>query len=53
MKSEWLTCCNNDVSDDECKGDEGAGCAAMKRIKFVLEHYSSWMEYKSFKQTDV
>ena len=52
MKEEWLSCCYDEVSDDECRGDDGAGCNAMKRVKFVLLHYSSWMKYKSFIHTD-
>eukprot|EP01084_Bolivina_argentea_P271850 462668_1 len=46
MKQEWLTCCNWQM-DDKCDGDNGAGCVAMKRVKFILQHYSSWMRYKS------
>ena len=47
MKDEWLSCCDH-VREDECRGNNGAGCMAMKRVKFVLEHYSTWMKHKSY-----
>lgn len=52
MKKEWLSCCHDDIRDDQCRGDDGAGCNAMKRVKFVLHHYSQWMRYKSFVQNE-
>ena len=52
MKIEWLSCCHDDIHDNECRGDDGAGCNAMKRVKFVLHHYSAWMKYKSYVQNE-
>ena len=52
MKKEWLSCCYDNIHDDQCRGDDGAGCNAMKRIKFILHHYSLWMRYKSFVQNE-
>eukprot|EP01084_Bolivina_argentea_P141628 248854_1 len=45
MKQEWLSCCAQ--NEEDCDGKESTHCVALKRIKFILEHYAYWMRSKS------
>merc|ERR1712154_67137 len=47
---EWMSCFSE--FEEECDGNHGAGCHGMKRIKFIMKHYSNWMKFKSSKQDD-
>ncbi len=45
MQSEWSMCCEG--NEEDCDGSSVNECVALKRISFILEHYSSWIKYKS------
>lgn len=48
ITKEWQSCFE---CEDECAGNNGAGCVAMQRIKFIMEHYSNWMRCKTVNDT--
>eukprot|EP01083_Nonionella_stella_P278544 947253_1 len=45
MQKEWLSCCEG--NEEDCDGSNVLTCVALKRVKFILEHYASWIKYKS------